>query len=197
MSAAARQFSEPIVLRHGQPALVRAIRPDDRERLQTAFHALEPESVYLRYFSYKAELTEADLDRLCEPDFDERVVLVVTTGGNDTGGGGDEVIIGSGGYVAHAIPDGTRVAEVAFAVEEDLHGEGIASKLLAVLADMARADGIARFEAEVLARNAPMLLVFAHSDLPMTQTPSDDGVVSVSMDLGLVEPMPSPAGASR
>ena len=196
MSAAARQFSEPIVLRHGKPALVRAIRPDDRERLQTAFHALDPESVYLRYFSYKAELTEADLDRLCAPDFHDRVVLVVTTGGDEPGGSG-EVIIGSGGYVAHATPDGRRVAEVAFAVEEDLHGEGIASKLLAVLADMARADGIARFEAEVLARNAPMLLVFAHSDLPMTQTPSDDGVVSVSMDLGLLEPTPSPAGASR
>ena len=64
MSAAARQFSEPLVLRHGKPARVRAIRADDRERLQTAFHALEPESVYLRYFLYKAELTEADLERL-------------------------------------------------------------------------------------------------------------------------------------
>ena len=197
MSDAARQFSEPIVLRHGKPALVRAIRADDRERLQAAFHALEPESVYLRYFSSKAELTEADLERLCEPDFHERVVLVVTTGGIDTGGGGDEVIIGSGGYVAHAAQDGTRVAEVAFAVEEDLHDEGVASKLLAVLAGIARADGIARFVAEVLARNAPMLLVFAHSGLPMTQTHSDDGVVSVTLNLGLAEPAPTPAGASR
>ena len=192
MSDAARQFSEPIVLRHGKAALVRAIRPDDRERLQTAFLALEPESVYLRYFSFKAELTKADLDRLCEPDFQERVVLVVTTGGGDA-----EIIIGSGGYVAHAAPDGQRVAEVAFAVEEDLHGEGIASKLLSVLTGIARADGIARFEAEVLARNAPMLLVFAHSGLPLQQTHSDDGVVSVTMDLSLPEPAPSPAGASR
>ena len=196
MSDAARQFSEPIVLRHGKPALVRAIRADDRERLQAAFHALEPESVYLRYFSYKVELTEADLERLCEPDFHERVVLVVTTGGNDTGGG-DEVIIGSGGYVAHAAQDDTRVAEVAFAVEEDLHDEGVASKLLAVLAGLARADAIAHFVAEVLARNAPMLLVFAHSGLPMKQSHSDNGGVSVTLNLGLAEPAPSPAGASR
>ena len=196
MSDAARQFSEPIVLRHGKPALVRAIRPDDRERLQTAFHALEPESVYLRYFSFKAELTKADLDRLCEPDFQQRVVLVVTTSGHDNSGD-SEVIVGSGGYVAHAAPDGKRAAEVAFAVEEDLHGEGIASKLLAVLAGMARADGIARFEAEVLVRNAPMLLVFAHSGLPMKQTHSEDGVVSVTMELGPTDAPPSPAAASR
>ena len=196
MSAAARQFSEPIVLRHGKPALVRAIRPDDRERLRTAFLTLEPESVYLRYFSFKAELTQADLDRLCEPDFQERVVLVVTTGGHENSGD-SEVIIGSGGYVAHTAPDGKRVAEVAFAVEEDLHGEGIASKLRAVLAGIARADGIARFEAEVLARNAPMLLVFAHSGLPLQQTHSEDGVVSATMDLSLPQPAPSPADASR
>ena len=196
MSDAARQFSEPIVLRHGQPALVRAIRPDDRDRLQTAFHALEPESVYLRYFSFKAELTKADLDRLCEPDFQQRVVLVVTTGGQDNSGDG-EVIVGSGGYVAHTASDGKRAAEVAFAVEEDLHGEGIASKLLAVLAGLARADGIARFEAEVLVRNAPMLLVFAHSGLPMQQTHSEDGVVSVTMELGPTDVPPSPAAASR
>jgi len=58
-SAPARQFTEPIVLRDGSPALMRAIRPDDRERLQTAFLALDRESVYLRYFMYKRELTEA------------------------------------------------------------------------------------------------------------------------------------------
>ena len=196
MSDAARQFSKSIVLRHGQPALVRAIRPDDRERLQAAFLALEPESVYLRYFSFKAKLSEADLDRLCGPDFSERVVLVVTTGGHENSGD-SEVIIGSGGYVAHTAADGKRVAEVAFAVEEDLHGEGIASKLLAVLAGIARADAIARFEAEVLARNAPMLLVFAHSGLPMKQTHSDDGVVSVTMDLSLADAPPSQADASR
>ena len=79
MPAPASQFAEAIVLRDGSPALVRAIRPDDRERLQTAFLALDRESVYLRYFVYKRELIEADLDRLCNPDFALRVVLVKDT----------------------------------------------------------------------------------------------------------------------
>ena len=182
-----RQFSETITLRSGAPAIVRAIRPDDRERLQTAFRALDPESVYLRYFSYKAELTEADLDRLCNPDFRERVVLVVTqhSGGDDDD---DEIIVGSGGYVAHAAADGARVAEVAFTVEEDVHGQGISSKLLAVLAEMARADGIARFDAEVLSRNAAMLHVFEHSGLAMQAQPEEDGVVRLSLSLAAATP---------
>jgi RimJ/RimL family protein N-acetyltransferase len=187
MTIDVRQLSEAIVLRNGTPALLRAIRPDDRNRLAKAFLALEPESVYLRYFSFKHELTPADLDRLCEPDFRERVVLVVTIGS-----GTEEVVIGAGGYVAHAAPRGQRVAEVAFAVEEDFHGEGIASKLLALLVDIARQDNIDHFEADVLTRNLPMLQVFARSGLPMQRAHNEEGVVSVSMALA-----PNPAGASR
>lgn len=176
--ATARGFAEPFTLRDGRAAVLRAIRPDDRERLAAAFLALEPESVYLRYFSYKHELTPADLDRLCVPDFRERVVLVATIGNAD-----GEVIIGSGGYVVHPVADGARAAEVAFAVEEDFQGNGIATRLLAVLADIARADGIAQFDAEVLARNAAMLQVFARSGLPMEREAEEDGVVRVTLRL--------------
>ncbi|MEP7100651.1 MAG: GNAT family N-acetyltransferase [Burkholderiales bacterium] len=178
MSDEASRFSEVFALRSGAPAVLRAIRSDDRERLQTAFRALDPESVYMRYFSYKHELSEADLDRLCNPDFDERVVLVVT---RQTDAG--EVIIGSGGYVRHATPDGTRAAEVAFTVEEDVQGQGISSKLLAVLTDIARADKIERFDAEVLARNAAMLHVFEHSGLSLQLQPEEDGVLRLSLSL--------------
>ena len=185
MSAPASQFTEPIVLRDGSPALMRAIRADDRERLQTAFLALDPESVYMRYFVYKRELTEADLDRLCNPDFALRVVLVVTVGA-DT----DEVIVGSGGYVTHAAADGSRLAEVAFLVAEAVHGQGIASRLLGVLADIARHDGIERFNAEVLVQNTPMFAVFERSGLPMIQQPEENGVVSLTLSLL------NPAGAA-
>jgi RimJ/RimL family protein N-acetyltransferase len=174
------QFSESISLRSGARAIVRAIRPDDRERLQTAFRGLDPETVYMRYFSFKQELSEADLDRLCNPDFRERVVLVVTQAA-----GSAEIIIGSGGYVRHPTPDGAPAAEVAFTVEEDVQGQGISSKLLAVLAEMARADGIERFDAEVLSRNSAMLHVFEHSGLQMQMQPEEDGVVRLSLSLAV------------
>jgi RimJ/RimL family protein N-acetyltransferase len=178
MSAPASQFAAAIALRDGSPALMRAIRPNDRERLQTAFLALDPESVYLRYFVYKRELTEADLDRLCNPDFFERVVLVVTVGAD-----ADEVIVGSGGYVAHATDDGSRVAELAFLVAERVHGQGIASTLLGVLADIARQDGFERLSAEVLVQNTPMFAVFERSGLPVIQQTEQDGVVSLALSL--------------
>ena len=184
MTTGPRQFHEAFTLHDGRPALLRAIRADDRDRLAKAFLALGPDSVYLRYFSVKRELTPADLDRLCMPDFRERVVLVITLGT-----GASEAIIGSGGYVADAAADGTRVAEVAFVVNENFQGHGLATKLLAVLV------GIARFEAEVLERNASMLQVYAHSGLALQRGRAQDGVVSLT--LSLPPTPPSPAGASR
>ncbi len=173
-----RALSMTFALRSGVAATMRAIRPDDRERLQAAFLALEPESVYLRYFSYKRSLTEADLDRLCNPDFKSRVVLVVTVQQGDA-----EVIVGSGGYVCKPSVDGAVAAEVAFAVEEDMQRQGIASRLLTALTDIARAGGVARFDAEVLSRNAGMLRVFHESGLPRTTASERDGIVEVLMDL--------------
>ena len=52
----------------------------------------------------------------------------------------------------------------------------------ALLTEIARERGIRRFEAEVLAGNAPMLRVFQHSGLPMSRQ-VEDGVVHVVMDL--------------
>jgi RimJ/RimL family protein N-acetyltransferase len=173
-----RTFATTFALRSGVTATLRAIRSDDRERLQAAFLALEPESVYLRYFSYKQALTQADLDRLCNPDFESRVVLVVTVQQ-----GGAEVIVGSGGYVRKPPVDGVIAAEVAFAVEEDVQRQGIATRLLAALTGIARASAIARFDAEVLSRNAGMLQVFHESALPQTTSSGRDGVSQVQMDL--------------
>ena len=189
MNTTVAGFHEAILLRSGAAAVIRAIRPDDRERLQAAFHALDSESVYLRYFSYKQALSESDLDRLCAPDFTTRVVLVVTLG--EAAG---EVIVAAAGYVAHDAADGARVAEVAFTVEEDVHGQGIGSRLLVVLAGIAQAAGIARFEAEVLSRNAAMLSVFEHSGLPMRAEPQQDGVIRLSLSLAAP---PNPPAASR
>ena len=105
----------------------------------------------------------------------------------------NRIIIASAGYVAHDGADSVRAAEVAFAVAEDVQGQGLSSKLLAVLAELARADGVQRFDAEVLSRNAAMLSVFEHSGLPMQVGAEQDGVISVSLSLAA----PTAAGASR
>lgn len=166
-----------VQLKNGTPVVIRPIRHDDRERIIRAFQELEPESVYTRFFSPKKELSEADLARMEASDFVRALTLVATIGQGD-----DETIIGGGAYIVVDRPGHPLTAEVSFTIEDDYHGQGLATRLMAVLTEIAREQGIQSFEAEVLASNSAMLGVFRRSDLPMRRR-LKGGVVFVAMDI--------------
>jgi GNAT superfamily N-acetyltransferase len=171
------QFRQPGVLRDGTPVVIRAVRADDRERIVAAFHKLDPQTIYTRFFSFRKELSEAELRRFEASDFEHFVALVVTLGS-----GIEETVIAAASYVVVDGANAGRSAELAFMVEEDYQGQGLASRLLATIAGIARSRGISRCEADVLAGNKPMLSVFQRSGLPMT-TSRSGGVVHVVLDL--------------
>jgi GNAT superfamily N-acetyltransferase len=170
-------FPKKEQLRNGLAVTIRPLRADDRERMAAAVRKLDRESIYFRLFSYRTELTERGLDRIMAADPAREIVLVVTHGE-----GAGESVIGSGRFVAAAASDAERTAEVAFMVEEDCHGLGIAGRLLRHLAAIARDREFVSFTAEVLAENKAMLAVFARSGLPM-QRRREGGVVHVTLAL--------------
>ena len=106
------------------------------------FHvAQSAESRYRRFFSPKPTLRDAELVRFTNVDFVDRVAFVVEDHGE---------------FVAWAsyerLPNRTD-AEVAFMVDDDHHGKGIATLLLEHLAAIARSNGIERFTAQTLGDN--------------------------------------------
>ncbi len=169
----ARSYCVRETLRNGMEVCIRALRPDDGERMAEAFRNLDRESIYTRFFSFKDGLSEADHRLIREMDFDNRVALIVTRMV-----AGREVVIASSSYSRC----GDGVAEVAFVVEEDVHGLGIARRLLAHLGRIARERGISRFIAEVLVTNAAMLKVFSTVGWPMKKRIAD-GTVHVTLSL--------------
>jgi len=168
-----RDYVAAETLKSGLAVTIRALRPDDRERVAQAVRGLDRESIYFRLFSYRKELTEAALDRIMRFDPDSEVVLVATTGA-----GPAETVIGSGRYIVIS----ERSAEVAFVVEEDYHGRGIASRLLRHLAHVARSRGIDTFEADVLPENKAMRAVFERTGWPTT-TRREGGAVHIALSL--------------
>jgi len=170
-------FSQQAVLRNGTPVLIRVALPEDRDKFVTAFNKLEPNSIYTRFFAMRKSLSSTELDRITASDFVNFVSLAAIVGS-----GPDEIVIGGASYVALPSPDGAHVAEVAFTIEEDYQGQGLASKLLALLVVIARQQGMARFEADVLAGNAAMMSVFERSGLPLNKA-RDGSVTHVVMDL--------------
>ena len=61
-----REYAADEILRDGGSIHIRAIRPDDRERLLEHFHRLSARSVYFRFFGAKRRLTDDELDRFTE-----------------------------------------------------------------------------------------------------------------------------------
>ena len=172
-----RDFLVTATLRNGTAITIRHVRPDDRERLARAFRNLEPETVFTRFFRYVREVTEEDLSWATQTDPDRGVALVATTGT-----GADEIIIGGGRYIVSGGSEDKRSAELAFTVEEDYQGLGIASRILRHLVEIGRRQHLSCFDAYVLCGNASMLRVFARSGLPMKQR-RDGDVVHVELSL--------------
>jgi acyl-CoA synthetase (NDP forming) len=73
-------------------------------------------------------------------------------------------------------------AEVAFAVADEMHGRGLATRMLEQLAEVAAARGIVRFDAEVLADNRAMLGVFAGAGFDVRRQ-TEYGEVHLALDL--------------
>jgi len=169
-------FPRTETLKSGLAVTIRPLHADDRDKIAAAVRNLDRESIYFRLFSYRKELTEQGLDRIMAVDRPGEVVLVVTEAT------GDERVIGSGRYVAADATGAERTAEVAFMVDRNFSGQGIAGRVLQHLAAIARASGVTALTAEVLAENKPMLAVFAKSGLPMEKR-RDGGVVHVTLTL--------------
>jgi GNAT superfamily N-acetyltransferase len=172
-----RDYSVKETLKDGTVVTVRAVRPDDGGRIRKAFKGLDRETVYTRFFGYKSDVTEAELGRITGVDFDRDVALLVTIAAGDA-----EIVIGGASCFAIESdrPDGS--GELAFTVEEDYQGLGIASSLMRHLAQIAGEKGLSRLEADVLASNLSMVTVFRRSGLPITLRREDD-VLHVTLSL--------------
>jgi len=168
MGGDARNYSVDTTMLDGSAVRIRAIRPDDQERLHDHFRGLSEQSVYFRFMGIRRDLSPDDLKRFTELDFKNHVGLVATTTENAR-----ERIIGVGRYIVGTDP---RRAEVAFAVRDEFQGHGIGTLLLEHLSLIADAKGVAEFEADVLGENRQMLEMFAHSGF-VSRRSLDSGVV--------------------
>lgn len=158
-------------VRDGGAIVIRAIRPDDKERLREHARGLSSESVYHRFMAYKRELSDEDLRRFTELDFDQHVGIVAIVSEE-----GREHIVGIGRYFRTLKERG----EAAFSVIDKHQGRGIGTLLLVHLSRIARRKGIREFEADVLGDNIHMLDVIAASGFKVQAT-HEQGVVHLLM----------------
>lgn len=144
---APRHWESDVLLRDGKTAHIRPIQPEDAELLVQFYDRVSERSKYYRFFSPMPHLSDRDVRRFTQVDHDQRVAFVLTLQGQ---------MIAVGRY--DVVEPGE--AEVAFLVEDQHQGRGIAQILLEHLAQAARERGVDRFVAEVLPDNQRMIQTF-------------------------------------
>jgi len=127
---------------------IRLVRSDDEDRLVEHFRSLSPASTYFRFFGPRRRLSARELAGLTEIDSRRRAAVAATSGSGST-----ERIVGLAQYV---VVEGKR-ADLASSVIDEYQGRGVGLLLLRRVLALARANGIAEFESEVLGDNQRML----------------------------------------
>jgi acetyltransferase len=172
--------SETITLKDSTHVVIRPIRPDDADDLQESFQRLSIQSIYLRFLSFKKELTDDEARQLATVDYDSRMAFVATRKEND-----HEIVLGVARY-ARLDPEHPDTAEAAVVVIDEYQGLGLGKKLLLRLVVYARAKGIRCIRGNLQVGNDRMLLLVKGSGLPH-ETHFVDGIWEVTIDLSLPE----------
>ncbi len=165
-----------VVLRTGSTLRLRPIRPDDAGALLALYERLSPDSLYFRFFSLR-HVDTAAAARFCNVDYDGQFALVGDAGGR---------IVAIAHYFR--LPKHPGRAEVAFAVEDALQGQGVGTRLLERLAEVARSHGIRSFEADVMTENLRMIDVFRKCGFAAEERRFEGGVEKILLDIA-----PTPA----
>jgi acyl-CoA synthetase (NDP forming)/RimJ/RimL family protein N-acetyltransferase len=158
------------LLTDGSTVQIRPARPQDGQAVAQMHAAMSPENIYLRFFSPSMSSAQQEAQRVCREPGPDHAALLAWLG---------DRLVGVASYEPTGQPG---VAEIAFAVPDDMHRRGIATLMLEHLVSQARLRGLRAFTAQALADNSAMLRVFADAGLP-AQRHLSEGVVELTFPL--------------
>ena len=164
------QYESDVVLRDGSTLRLRPIRPADAAGLRELYDRLSRESLYFRFFTVPVGRAP-DVSQLVLADFDNEFVLVAECGSR---------LSGVASYSRD--PKSSDRAEVAFAIADALQGRGVGTRMLELLAGIARDHDIRTFDAYVLHDNERMMRVFVDSGFDVERR-LDGGMFHVVLSL--------------
>lgn len=155
-----------VELKGGRRVMVRPARASDGTAIRALFHKLSPEDVYTRFFHRVKALSNKEVERLCNTDYENTVAFVATTGSRE-----NEAIIAQSCYFVNP---STNLGETAFMVDPAWQGSGLGSALQRCMADHAKARGLRGFVADILPENEKMVALARGAAENITVEKHDD-----------------------
>ncbi len=165
--------------KNGTQIRFRAIRPSDEEEMRRLFYRFSDKAVYYRYFTAIKAMPHEKMQSYVNVDY--RVTMSIV---GLVGKPGQGHIIAEARYVKTGPQP---YADVAFVVDGEYEGLGIATYMLAMLMKLAKERGVPGFTADVLASNKGMMRVFEKSGLAV-EARLDSGAYELTMPFTSKEP---------
>jgi acyl-CoA hydrolase/GNAT superfamily N-acetyltransferase len=167
-----QEVATEATFKKGLKVRFRAIKPSDEEQMRRLFYRFSDEAIYYRYFAPIKTMPHTEMQEYVNVDY-RNVLSIVGMVGDP----GQERIIAEGRYVKH---EDKPFADVAFVVDEEYQGMGVASYLYRLLVQHALQRGLTGFTADVLSSNKSMLKVFQKGDHSI-QTKLQDGAYALTI----------------
>jgi RimJ/RimL family protein N-acetyltransferase len=168
-------------LRDGRHVLIRPIRPSDLKRNAQFIDELSPPSKHHLFLGGVAQLREAALRRLCDPDYAHDMAYIAIGLDRRTGEAREQV-----GVCRYAGADPFKGAEISVAVADAWQHQGLGRILLGRLIDYARGHGVRRlYSVDAIANDGMRKLARA---VGFREYPDSDDVHQVIYSLDLSSP---------
>ncbi|MCP4694498.1 MAG: GNAT family N-acetyltransferase, partial [Desulfobacterales bacterium] len=130
----------------------RAIKPSDEGAMRRFFYRFSDQTIYRRYFYPIKTMPHNKMQEYVNVDYGSAMSIVALVGKPDSG-----KIIGEARFVRD---EQSTYGEVAFVVDEEYQGIGVASYLYEMLIRLAKERGLTGLTAEVMLANKGMMKVF-------------------------------------
>ncbi|MCG8614745.1 MAG: GNAT family N-acetyltransferase [Desulfobacterales bacterium] len=152
----------------------RAIKPSDEEQMRRLFYRFSDKAIYYRYFSPIKSMPHAKMQAYVNVDYRDVISVVGLAGDPEK-----QTLIAEARIAKY--PD-KPVVDIAFVVDENYQGYGIATFLYQMLARLAKEKGYVKMTADVLSSNRAMLKVFEKGVYPVTAK-LEGGAYALNIDL--------------
>lgn len=150
---------------------LRPIKSTDEDMMRRLFYQFSDESKYLRYFAKISMMPHREMQKYVNIDYD-KILSIVAIAEADRA----ERIVAEARYARSPDDD---AYEVAFIVDDQYQGKGIATFMLNYLLKIAKDRGIKKLMANVLPENEKMLHVFKKSTAEV-HSKFSNGIIEVT-----------------
>ncbi len=168
-----KEWERRLVYDKGSPVLVRPVRPEDEAMFRKFFKNVTPGDMRLRYFAPIKRIGHAFLARLTQLDYARAIAFVAI----------DEASEEMFGVVRLLADANYEAGEYAIMVRSDLKGRGLGWKLMELMIEYGRSEGLRRIEGQVLAENRVMLEICEKLGFSISLDPDDANVRLVTLSL--------------